>query len=214
MTSTNIDRPTAAMTELAELGVATVYEASGRQGLIDVPLIRLVPGARVAGPARTAECGQDDNRAVHEAIAAVEPGDILVLTMPHPRPVALVGDLLATQAAGQGAAGILVDGAVRDREELVAMGLPVWSRHVRARGATKEHRGAVDVPVTVGGTAIHPGDVVVLDADGAVCVPRARIDQVLEASRARLEREAELRVRFEAGELSYDIYGMRAADRA
>ncbi len=208
------DRIAATLSELAQLGVATVYEAAGRRGLIDTPLIALAPDARVAGPARIAACAQDDNRAVHEAVAAIEPGDVLVLTMPHPRPIALLGDLLATQAARQGAVAILVDGAVRDREELAAMEIPVWSRHVRARGATKEHRGAVDVPVTMGGTTINPGDVVVLDADGAVAVERGRLDEVLEASRARLEREADLRARFEGGELSYDIYGMREADRA
>jgi 4-hydroxy-4-methyl-2-oxoglutarate aldolase len=208
------DRSADTIAELAELGVATVYEASGRRGLIDLRLIALTPDAHVAGPARTAACAQDDNRAVHEAVAALEPGDVLVLTMPHSRPIALVGDLLATQAARQGAVAILVDGAVRDREELEAMGIPVWSRHVRARGATKEHRGAVDVPVTMGGTTIRPGDVVVLDADGAVAVERGRVDEVLEASRARQEREAALRARFEAGELSYDIYAMREADRA
>jgi 4-hydroxy-4-methyl-2-oxoglutarate aldolase len=204
----------AVIAELTELGVATIYEAAGRQGLIDVPLIGLVPGARAAGPARIAACAQDDNRAVHEAVAAIVPGDVLVLTMPHPRPIALLGDLLATQARRQGAVAILVDAAVRDREELVAMGLPVWSRHVRARGATKEHRGSVDVPVTIGGTTIRPGDLVVLDPDGAVAVPRGRVDEVLEASRARLEREAGLRERFERGELSYDTYRMREADRA
>jgi 4-hydroxy-4-methyl-2-oxoglutarate aldolase len=199
---------------LAELGVATVYEASGRRGLIDIPLQPLQPAARVAGPARIAACAQDDNRAVHEAMAAVEPGDVLVLTMPQPRPVALIGELLATQAQTHGAAAILVDAAIRDRDELVELGLPIWTRDVRATGATKDHRGSVDVPVIVGGALVRPGDVVVLDADGAVAVAAEDVATVLDASRARLERETALRARFAAGELSYDIYGMREADRA
>ncbi|HEY3189078.1 MAG TPA: hypothetical protein VGJ70_16455, partial [Solirubrobacteraceae bacterium] len=73
--------------ELARLGTATVYEGGGRRGLIDVPLTQVVPGSRAAGPARTVRCAQDDNLMVHAAMAALEPGDVLVLTMPAPAPV-------------------------------------------------------------------------------------------------------------------------------
>jgi 4-hydroxy-4-methyl-2-oxoglutarate aldolase len=90
---------------LSELGVATVYEASGREGLIDIPLIQLIPNSRVAGPARTALCGQDDNLMVHAVIEKIQPGEVLVLSMPEPAPVALVGELLATQVTVRGAAG-------------------------------------------------------------------------------------------------------------
>lgn len=196
--------------ELARLGTATVYEAAGRQGLVDADLVQLVPGSRACGPARIARCGQGDNLMVHAAMAALRPGEVLVLTMPEPAPVALVGDLLATQAQVHGAAGILVDAAVRDREELAAMGLPVWARWVRARGATKDAVGALDVPVTVGGAEIRPGDLVVLDADGATVVAAGRADAVLEASRAREEKERVKRGRLQGGALSYELDGLRA----
>ena len=117
-----------AVAEFARLGSATVHEAGGRVGLIDLDLHQIVPGSRVAGPARPVRCGQDDNLMVHAAIAAAHPGDVLVLTMPEPRPVALIGDLLATQAQVHGVAGLLVDAAVRDVEELVELGLPIWAR--------------------------------------------------------------------------------------
>jgi len=100
---------------LAELGVATVHEAAGRTGVIDVPLTQVVAGSRVAGPARIALCAAGDNSMVHAVIAHALPGDVLVLTSREPAPVALVGELLATQAQAQGVAGILVDGAVRSR---------------------------------------------------------------------------------------------------
>lgn len=200
--------------ELAEAGVATVYEAGGRSGLIDVDLRPLLPGSRVAGPARTALCGQDDNRAVHEAMAHLRPGDILVLTMPEPRPVALVGDLLATQANVHGAAGVLVNAAVRDVADLRELGLPVWTRWCRVRGATKNIRGAIDVPVVIGGATIAPGDTVVLDDDGAVVVRAADVAATAHAVRERLAKEAGLRERWRAGELSYAAYGMRAEDGA
>jgi 4-hydroxy-4-methyl-2-oxoglutarate aldolase len=200
--------------ELAEAGVATVYEACGRRGLLDVEWYSLLPGSKVAGPARIARCGQRDNRAVHEVMAHLRPGEVLVLTMPEPEPVALLGDLLATQAKTIGAAGILVDAAVRDSADLAAMGLPVWTRWRRARGATKNVRGEIDVPVAVGGTTVHPGDVVVLDDDGAASVALSDMDNVVSAVRKRLAKEADLRARWASGELSYDAYGMRAEDEA
>jgi 4-hydroxy-4-methyl-2-oxoglutarate aldolase len=198
------------VTELARLGVATVYEAAGRKGLIDAGFVQLVPGSRCAGPARTALCGQGDNLAVHAVMADLQPGEVLVLSMPEPEPVAVLGDLLATQAKVHGAAGVLVNAAVRDAEELAAMGLPVWARWVRARGATKSHHGWLDVPVTIGGAEIRPGDIVVMDADGACVVAAERTDEVLEAALAREEKERVKREQLQAGALSYDLDGLRA----
>src|SRR5438270_9989133 len=178
--------------ELARYGVATVYEAAGRTGLIDIPLVQLIPGSRVAGPARTVRCGQGDNLMVHAVMEQVQPGEILILTMPEPEPVALIGELLATQALVRQVAGILVDASVRDVEELRALGLPIWTRWIRVRGATKTQVGTINEPVVMGGTTIAPGDIVVLDADGAAVVPIQQASQVLEASQARQQKEAAL----------------------
>jgi 4-hydroxy-4-methyl-2-oxoglutarate aldolase len=197
------------VTLFAGYGVATVYEAAGRNGLIDVPLTQVVPGSRVAGPARTVRCGQDDNLMVHAVLDQVQPGEVLVLTMPEPAPVALVGELLATQMQVHQVAAVLVDASVRDVEELRELGLPIWARWVRVRGATKTRVGSINEPVVVGGATIAPGDIVVLDADGAAVVPVQRAAQVLEASQARMEREANLRKKLQAGALSYDLNGLR-----
>lgn len=198
-----------AFAELAELGTATVHEASGRRGVIDIPLIQVIPGTAAAGPARTVMCGQDDNLMVHAAMPRVQPGDVLVITMPEPAPIGVVGELLAIQARERGAAAMLVDAAIRDVTELVGLGLPIWSRHVRVRGAEKTAVGALDEPVEVGGAVIHPGDAVVLDADGAVVVARADIEATVQAGRARLAKEADKRAKLEAGALSYELDGLR-----
>lgn len=194
---------------LSELGVATVYEASGREGLIDIPLIQLIPNSRVAGPARTALCGQDDNLMAHAVIEHIQPGEVLVLSMPEPAPVALVGELLATQVKVRGAAGILVDGSVRDVSELIELGLPIWGHFIRVRGATKTKIGELNRTVTVGGTDIAPGDIVVMDVDGGVRVKRERVEEVLKASEERLAREDALRKKLLAGQISYDLHGLR-----
>ncbi len=195
--------------ELGELGAATVFEASGRDGLVDLDLHQVIPSSRAAGPARTVRCAQDDILMVHAAMDRVEPGDVLVLTMPEPRPVALLGELLATQAKGRGAAAVLIDAAVRDTEELRELGLPVWARWIRVQGAARAEPGEIDVPVDVGGAAVSPGDAIVLDSDGAVVVAKDRLDEVAKASRERAEGENAKRARFEAGELSYDMYDLR-----
>ncbi len=194
---------------LAGLGVATIHEAAGRIGIIDVPLTQVVAGSRVAGPARIALCAPGDNTMVHAAVAHASPGDVLVLTSAEPAPVALVGELLATQAQAQGVAGILVDGAVRDLDELAAIGLPIWTRFVRAQGATKGVAGKLDVPVVVGGAEIRPGDLVVMDCDGAMALPSERVDEVLPLARRARGARGAMRERYASGELSYDLQGLR-----
>jgi 4-hydroxy-4-methyl-2-oxoglutarate aldolase len=195
--------------ELARLGSATVYEAGGRRGYVDADLVQVVPGSRAAGPARTVRCGQDDNLMVHAVMADVQPGEVIVLSMPEPRPVALVGELLATQAQAQGAAAMLIDASVRDVEELVELGLPIWARWVRVRGADKDAAGAIGEPVQIGGATIRQRDLVVLDADGAAVVERERVADVLQAARARAERELVKRARLAAGALSFELDGLR-----
>ena len=200
----------AQLAQLARLGSATVYEAGGRGGYVDIDLHQIIVGSRVAGPARTVLCAQDDNLMVHAAMAEAKQGEVLVLTMPEPRPVALVGDLLATQAQQAGVAALLIDASVRDIEELVEMGLPIWASWIRVKGAAKDTAGSINVPVTVGGATIKPGDVLVLDADGAAVIPAACANDVLSAALAREAGERVKRAKLQAGAKSYDLDGLRA----
>ncbi len=194
----------------AAFGVSTMFEAAGKSGLVDLDLIAHIPTAKVAGRARTVLCGQDDNLMVPAAIARVRPGEILVMRMPESRPVSLLGELLATQCLARGVAGVLVDAAIRDAIAIRDLGLPVWSRYVRARSATKTHVGELDVPIEMGGTTIAAGDLVVLDGDGALAVPAARVDDVVATAAKRDAAEVLKRERYANGELSYDLDGLRA----
>jgi len=207
--SAGVEEIRSACNQLAHLGAATVYEASGREGLIDLPLVQVVPGSSVAGPARTVLCAPGDNLMVHAGVASIRPGEVLVLALAEPEPVALIGDLLATQAKVHGAAAILVCGASRDVDDLAAMGLPIWTRFVSMRGATKEGVGTLDAPVEVGGVTVEPGDPIVMDRDGAVAIRRSRLSEVLAASHARSDREAVKRTKLQQGALSYDLDGLR-----
>lgn len=189
--------------------MATTLEGAGGAGLVAGSFVRVVPGSRAAGPARTALCGPADNLAAHRLLETVRAGEVVVLVPTEPRPVAVIGELMAVQARARGAAAILVDGPVRDVDELERLGLPVWARSVSAAGPAKRDPGQLDVAVTVGGVRIEPGDVVVLDADGVVVVPRARRDAVLAAARARHGQEQEILTRLRAGEATLDVLGLR-----
>ena len=195
--------------DFLHFGVSTVYEAAGRQGLIDTELTQIIPGSRVCGPARTVLCAQNDNLMIHAAMGLAQPGEVLVVTMPEEAPVGLVGDLLATQAQGLGVAAMLLGSAVRDVDTLREMNFPVWSRFVRSKGAKRETQGALNVPVTFGGATIRTGDYLLLDTDGAVVISQERLAEVLEASRAREQKESTNREKFQSGVLSIDLYGLR-----
>ncbi|MCB0093507.1 MAG: hypothetical protein KDE54_36710, partial [Caldilineaceae bacterium] len=120
------------------------------------------------------------------------------------------GDLLVTQMLVAGAAGVLSNGSVRDVEELVALGLPIWTQFVRVRGATKREVGQLNIPVAMGGNIIYPGDIVVMDADGAITVRPMRLDEVLTKAEARAAQEESDRSRYKNGEHSYDLSDLRA----
>jgi len=195
----------------AALGVATTAEGAGGSGLVAGSFLRSVPGARAAGRARTALCGPADNLAAHRLLETIQAGEVVVLVPSEPRPVAVIGELMTLQAQVRGAAAVLVDGPVRDSDELAGLGIAVWARSYEPAGPGKGVPGQVDVPVTVGGVRIEPGDVVVLDGDGAAVVPQARVAEVLAAAEERAAWEAEIRRRLAAGEATVDVLGLRRA---
>ena len=169
--------------ELGELGVATVHEAAGKTGLLGTALRPAWAGARAAGTALTVLCGPGDNLMLHVAIEQAQPGDVLVVTTTSPSSDGFVGELIATSLAARQVRGLVTTTGVRDVAAITAARFPVWSQFISAHGTQKVFAGAVNVPVSIAGTVVRPGDVVVADDDGVVCIPRESAAQVAAAGR-------------------------------
>ncbi len=195
--------------QLAGLGVATVHEAIGRTGYLGPGLRPIQDGIRVGGTAVTALCWPGDNLMIHAAAEQCRAGDLLVVTTASPSSDGMFGELLATSLAAHGVRGLVIEAGVRDVAELRGMGFPVWSAAVSAQGTVKETPGAVNVPVSVGGQIIRPGDAIIADDDGVVCVPRGDVGQALAAAQARVAKEEQTRMALADGQLGLDLYGLR-----
>jgi len=207
------DPPRADLAEvdkLAEYGAATVHEAIGRNGYLGPGIRPIQDGARIAGTALTVLCWPGDNLMLHVAVEQARPGDILVVTTTSPSTDGLFGELIATSVAARGVRGLIMGAGLRDTAELREMGFPAWTANVSAQGTVKETPGSVNVPVTIGGQVIRPGDAIVADDDGVVCVPRLEVGKAVTASAARIAKEDTNRKSLADGQLGLDMYGLRA----
>jgi len=172
----------------AGLASSSLADAMGRFHFMD-PGIQPRTGLPLAGLAVTVLCRPADNLMVHKAVELAEPGDIVVVDTCGSTTTAVFGELMCHAAVARKLGGLVVDGAIRDVEGLTRLGLPAWSRTVSPGSCDKDGPGEINVPVSCGGTVVHPGDIVVGDADGVAVVPRSEAEAVLAAYHALLERE-------------------------
>jgi 4-hydroxy-4-methyl-2-oxoglutarate aldolase len=181
--------PADLVAQAAKFQAAILADVAGRRGTLD-GLAPLSPAMKLAGPAFTVEVRPGDNLMIHAAMAMAKPGDVLVIDGKGDTSCALMGALMMNGCKVLGLGGVVIDGAVRDTEELRELGFPVFARAANPNGPTKFVPGRVNWPVSLGGVAVRPGDLVVGDADGVVVVEREKAAAMLPLAAKKVADEA------------------------
>ena len=164
-------------------------DVAGRRGTLDGRITPVSPSARMAGPAFTIEVRPGDNLMIHAAMAMARPGDILVVDGKADRTCALMGSIMINACKKLGIAGVVLDAAHRDTEELRALGFPIYSVGSNPNGPTKFIPGRINWPISCGGVAVNPGDLIVGDADGVVVVEREKAASLLDLAAQKVTEE-------------------------
>jgi regulator of RNase E activity RraA len=169
---------------------AILADVAGRRGTMNGRIGALSPDMKLAGTALTVEVRPGDNLMIHAAMALAQPGDVLVIDGKADRTCALMGAIMINACKVKKLAGVVVDAAVRDSDELRALGFPVFSVGTNPNGPTKFVPGRINWPISAGGIAVSPGDLVVGDADGVLVVERDKAASLLAAAEKKVADEA------------------------
>lgn len=185
-----IDRPSKdIIAAISQYAVAVIGDGLGRQRIMDSGIKPLDPRSTICGPAITVEVDPADNLMIHAALKLAKAGDVLVVNAHGDLNHGVWGEITTTVAARKKLGGLVIDGAVRDSQDIIKIGFPVFTRAVCPLGGAKEGDGQVNLPISCGGVAINPGDIVIGDADGVLVVPQAMAAQAIESAKKKLAVE-------------------------
>ena len=173
----------------AEFASSILADVAGRRGALHGRIAPLAPTMRFAGPALTVEVRPGDNLMIHAALAIAQPGDVIVVDGKGDLTSALMGEIMCQQAARIGVAAVVIDGAVRDAEAIRALGLPMYACGLNPNGPTKLVPGRLNLPISIGGVTIEPGDLVVGDGDGVTVIERAKVASLLPLAEEKVAAE-------------------------
>lgn len=184
-------RPDAALVIAASAFQPAIFaDVAGRRGAMHGRIRALSPDMKLCGPALTVEVRPGDNLMIHAAMAMAKPGDVLVVDGKGDQTCALMGAIMMNACKVLGLGGVVVDAAVRDVLELQELGFPVFAAGANPNGPTKNVPGRINHPISAGGVAVHPGDLVVGDADGVVVVERERVAALLPEAEKKVAAES------------------------
>lgn len=189
----------------ARLGTAAIADAMGRYGGMDPEIKAVTASEKLCGPALTVRTYRSDNLFLHVGLEAAEAGDVLVADAGGVKNAGVWGDLMTEMAVQKKLSGVVIDGAVRDKADIIKSGLPVFARQVCPMGGFKEISGAVNVNISCGSVSVKAGDLVIGDEDGIVVVPREELSEVLRKAEKIAAGEEAIRERMAAGETLFHI---------
>ncbi len=193
--------PAELVREARKFQASILADVGGRRGSLGGRIQPLERSMKLAGPAFTVEVRPGDNLMIHAALVLAKPGDVIVVDGKGDLSCALTGALMAAHAQKAGIAGFVIDGAVRDTEECARGNFPIFAAGANPNGPLKGAPGRINWPVSVAGTAVNPGDLIVGDADGVVVVPRELAAAIVGAAQAKVDMEAERMKAIGRGEL-------------
>lgn len=169
---------------------ASINECMEVSGAFNHDFRPVWPGVRAVGAALTVRARAGDNLIIHKAISMIKPGDILVVTCDgFQESGGMFGGIMSTSSQHQGAAGLIIDGCVRDTMMMKKVGFPVWSRGISIKRSTKVTGGQINVPIVIGGVLVNPGDLIFADNDAVVCIPKDKVEETYKLAMAREAHE-------------------------
>ena len=193
--------------EIGKFSSATLHEALGKTGNLPYGIKPISPKMKVCGPAFTVKTMPCDNMLLHRAYAYAKAGDVLVVNCSNFYEAGYWGDLMSLGAMTKGIAGLVIDGCVRDADDIEAMGFPVFSRGLCIKGTGNQGEGSLNEPIIIGEYMVNPGDIIVGDRDGVVVIPQNRVEEAIEKAHARELKEENVRKELRKGLNSLQIYG-------
>ena len=193
--------------QLSQFSAATIHEALGKYGNFPSAIKPISSTMKVCGPAYTVKTMPRDNVLLHRAYAYAKPGDVIIANCSGFYEAGYWGDLMSLGAKTKGINGLVIDGCVRDADDIEAMDFPVFSRGLCILGTSNHGDGFLNEPIVIGDVLINPGDIIIGDRDGVVVVPQNRIEEAIEKSTAREVKEEDVRKQLREGKTSLQIYG-------
>lgn len=209
---TDVQRPSDQLLQRFEgLSAALLLEAGGKRGALTNDFKPVYRGAKFFGCALTVKGYPGDNLMLHKAISMAQPGDVLMATVNGFTEAGLWGEIATAASQARGVRALVTDGAVRDTDQIEAMGFPVFSRSISIKGTTKRQAGLINHPITIGGVYVQPCDIVVGDTDGVVVIPLGEAEAVLKRAQEIVAFEDKVIAGIREGKLTLDLLGLRPA---
>ncbi|MCW4460004.1 methyltransferase [Microbacterium sp. MPKO10] len=184
---------------LASVAVSQVGDVMDRLGLVDSAITPAWKGARFVGRAVTVLTAAGDNKVIHDVIPTLTDGDVLVINGQGATSRALIGELMAERGQRKGCVAYVIDGAIRDVDEIGELRFPVYARAVTPAGPYRNGPGKIGVPVAIGGVVVAPGDWLVGDSDGVAVIPQADVESVIVDAERKREKESQQQLDIRAG---------------